>query len=641
MAAIKFNQTLPSKEKVKVTGEQLKDFVCGAQTFSEMSGEMDNPDFITLVGGDGYHITLEDLTAGVQHYLDLYREGTLDIDAFFDDWLYPLLYCAGDILRIPEMIGEAGKTMDDIDLSGSMFVDPFFKDRTALAFYVVSRLFDCDLNRWETFDDPSVLEETLLEILEVIDNYPQNEGKKKAKWKLTREQIKNFVYTHDDDNDMEGADEETIAVWKKYLEEMAAQDDVQAVKILGYACYGDGHYVYKCDWARSRDCMLKLMEIGDDRLKAQAANTLGYIYYYGRTTKGKPDYDAAYRYFSLAAFFGYYEAIYKVGDMIMSGKGTPKNETAAFRMYEFVYNDCYQQFLDDGVGSNFADAALRLGGAYHKGKGTYQDPMQAYRYYLQARLAIDNRMRRSNFFGDTSVSASIRNAISEVRKELGDACRQKKQAIYLEKIAGDVFAGVSAVRVKVERKKTETSITFHRVENFSWDPEPNILVTIPQISYCVLSPDVKVSAPAGTSVEFKEAALAVASAGINKALLKGTSADQTLFYADEVRPMYAKGKVHFYLRRKLVMAVDMSGWYIKALREKGSDKMHKFVGICFEGNERVYDYLCDGQDIRVGDYVIVPSYDGPVKVKAVRVYEQSEADAPLEITKYKKAEKAE
>ena len=609
-----------AKKNITVTGEQMKRFVRGEILLMDVAGVHSDIEEVFFTGGDGYQITLEDLTAGLLNYRAQLEEGTIVPFDFFDNWVLALFYDFGDLINMPEFLGMPGKPTEDLDVGGSMFMDPFFENETELSCYVYARLFDLDDNRWVFDENPENLLIELQDLLDVIRNYPKNKGKKKSKWKLTDSQILNFVYHNGGDNDLKDADEETISLWKKYLEKLAAEDDANAVKILGYACYGDDHFVYDCDWERSRDCMLKLMEIAGDEWKAMAANTLGYIYYYGRTNGGVPEYEAAYKYFSLAAFFGYYEAIYKVGDMLMAGKGTPKNETAAFHMYRFVYDDCFPKFLEDGIGSQFADAGLRMGGAYHKGKGVYPDLMRAYGFYLQARVAIDNRMKKTNFFGNTTVSAGIRNSISDIRKELGDSCRQKLHEIDLGELTkGTVFEGVREVRIKVERRKTETHITFRRRKGYSWGPDPNMLFTFPDISLCRLSPEVKVSAPDWTSVEVVD--------------------DLKSFKADKVK--LKKQSVHFYYKKKLVMSVERDGWYIKAEREKGSGKMHQFVGICIEGSERVYDYLCDGVDIKPGDYVVVPSYNGPVKVKAVRVYEQSEADAPLEITQYKKAEKAE
>lgn len=173
-------------------------------------------------------------------------------------------------------------------------------------------------------------------------------------------------------------------MYKKYLEELCEEGNLWAIAIKGYAHYGEGNPIYPCDWEISRDCMLRLVDEGDERLQAQAANTLGYIYYYGRCNGGVPEYELAFKYFSLASFFGFFEATYKIGDMLAEGKGIPKNETAALRLYVSVYNDCFERFQSGDTQIAFADAALRMGKAHLKGIGVEQNLMTAYACFRQS-----------------------------------------------------------------------------------------------------------------------------------------------------------------------------------------------------------------------------------------------------------------
>lgn len=85
-------------------------------------------------------------------------------------------------------------------------------------------------------------------------------------------------------------DEESLAKARRYTEELCREDNVFALRLKGYACYG-GNRLYECDWTAARDCMLRLRELADD---AEYANTLGYIYYYGRCNGGEPEYEKAF-----------------------------------------------------------------------------------------------------------------------------------------------------------------------------------------------------------------------------------------------------------------------------------------------------------------------------------------------------------
>ena len=89
----------------------------------------------------------------------------------------------------------------------------------------------------------------------------------------------------EEDENLRMMDEETLAKARRYTEELCREDNVFALRLKGYACYG-GNRLYECDWTAARDCMLRLRELADD---AEYANTLGYIYYYGRCNGGEPE----------------------------------------------------------------------------------------------------------------------------------------------------------------------------------------------------------------------------------------------------------------------------------------------------------------------------------------------------------------
>lgn len=129
----------------------------------------------------------------------------------------------------------------------------------------------------------------------------------------------------------------------------------------------------------------------------------------------------------------------------------------------------------------------------------------------------------------------------------GEECRQKKVDLRVGGFLKDfVFYDVSKVRVKVDKKKSETLITFTRIKNDRWDPEPNMLLTLPQISMCKLTPIVKLSAAADVPIEIVS--------------------DQKSFLTDKIK--IKDDEVHLYYKKKLVLSIAAEGWYIKAEKEK-------------------------------------------------------------------------
>lgn len=208
-------------------------------------------------------------------------------------------------------------------------------------------------------------------------------------------------------------DEETLAKARRYTEELCREDNVFALRLKGYACYG-GNRLYECDWTAARDCMLRLRELADD---AEYANTLGYIYYYGRYNGGEPEYEKAFPQFSYAAANGLFEAIYKLGDLYSHGYGCRKSEETAQNLYHMVYNETKKKFLR-GCDASFADAALRLGKVFEYGIGIEANPAAAYCLYLEADYAAKIRAAHSDFFGDHSVAKRTEQALERVARKL-------------------------------------------------------------------------------------------------------------------------------------------------------------------------------------------------------------------------------
>lgn len=599
-----------ARRKVYLNEDMVKSFVVGQISFGDLTDNIEDPNEHEFVCKNcSYKVSFEDIKKALKHFAEI----KADYNTVCNEWFENLYWYLGDMICLPAMIGETGNCIELMDLDSS-YARFFFKDEVELANWVICRLDDMDDEQWDWEDKQEHCAETLADILQIIDNFEINKDMPKEDWIFTHSQKENLVFAFCNEKTLAKQDDVIKSFYKQFLEELAAEGNVNAVKELGYAHYGDENPVFECNWEISRDCMLKLMEIAHDEWKAMAANTLGYIYYYGRCNNGVPQYEEAYKYFSLAAFYGYYEAVYKVGDMIRDGRGTFKNEEAAFRMYQWVYGENYQRFLNNSD-CVLSDAALRLASCYQHGTGTYKDLKKAYHYYLIARTAIDERMKVSNFFGLNKVSASIRTGLDEVRKELGDEVNQKYALIempyFLEHSLLD--QKVKKLEVKISEIKAGYNIVIKRISENQWIDGSNLLLCIDDISYCKKTNEFKFYLPKEQMIEDRSEGKKIQ---IDNYKIK-------------------KGEIHFYCKKALIFSTTVDFWQMKAEKRTGSNKMHQFVSIEFEKEGRHYDYLCDGIEVNEGDIVTVPGMQGPVEVKVLRVFEQSEADAPLEITRYK------
>ena len=206
-----------------------------------------------------------------------------------------------------------------------------------------------------------------------------------------------------------GEDEYDEAV--EILEELCYRGVIPAIELKAYGCYG-GCDILPCNWEMSRDTLQLLIDsdVVEDTAKGFYSNTLGYIYYYGRCSNGKPEYDKALQYFTIGAAMGIAESQYKIADMIRDGKGVPKNEAAYITLISRIFESTRKDFTEntDDTPTDYPDAALRLGSLLEEHGEIYQ----AYRTFREGLLALAGR----DEYGDGKVEGSLQRKISEIEK---------------------------------------------------------------------------------------------------------------------------------------------------------------------------------------------------------------------------------
>lgn len=295
-----------------------------------------------------------------------------------------------------------------------------------------------------------------------------------------------FIKNLSDEASLNSASEEDVSKYRSLIETLAEEDNIVALDALGYACYG-GNRAFPCDWNRAEQCFLKLTELTDETFYP---NTLGYIYYYGRT--GKPDYEKAFYYFSIGAIGGVYESQYKIADMLIKGIPYVKNIELAGDILERIYKENLYMFIDKKFDCKFADIALRIGN-YIK-ECLIPDPIKflgfdyekALHYYLQAKFALQKRSEIGNYFGDSSVMKNIDKAIEDV-------CKSVVMQKDLSHITGHNLGEVLMHAVSSNTFATATiSPDYKRINIIAQRPSENIMpikrdklfVTIADANFC-------------------------------------------------------------------------------------------------------------------------------------------------------------
>ena len=401
------------------------------------------------------------------------------------------------------------------------------------------------------------------------------------------------------------ATEKEVELYRHFATVLAAKDNFYGLRAVGYGCYG-GDRAFECDFTRSRDCILKLYKtVNQMPAKAFYANTLGYIYYYGRCTDGVPDYESAYKYFSFAAFNGIYEARYKVADMFKNGYAVEKSVETARSLISSLYDENLDHLKDGSFKTKFADVALRMGSLEEELCDNTDDGYGvAIHYYTLADFAIRMRMMESDYYGDASVAERISEALQRVKEK--DGFFEDNSTIHpsIGYSLTNALGNGRLVSVVIKMQKNGTyKMTFAPLKRGNEEYRKKMLVEVFDIGVCGLYE--------------KYSAVYTSYQPLDDSLL-----DRPIVF-DE-----ADGDgLHLY--GKTVVPLD--GFF--TLRRSGfkGDKANRFVTVTFGGNETVDD-ITDDESIAVGDKVLVD--DSQASATVVRVTARKESETPFVIKEY-------
>lgn len=278
-----------------------------------------------------------------------------------------------------------------------------------------------------------------------------------------------------------------IKDWKQLLkgfcDELVSKDNLEALEFKGYSCY-EGKDIYAQDWDESKRCLLKIFE---KTCRPEIANSLGYIAYYGRCNNGVPQYDEAFRYFSIGAAAKLCESQYKLADMFYHGYSVPENKELAQEIYSDLYESAKKDFIAyPDMNNKFADLALRM--CTVASEGEFPDWRGAYIYALEAKYAIGLR-KKLNYYGDSSVEKAINEKIEQLKPYMKDEENRIEQPLLvLEELfavgeAKDVVTMVSAAKdgknCTLTFEPVYNNKTFQKAKTFG-------LLCIPEKDYCGL-----------------------------------------------------------------------------------------------------------------------------------------------------------
>ncbi len=452
-------------------------------------------------------------------------------------------------------------------------------------------------------------------MLEDIANYRDGKAVRRFRWSV--ENRMDAFESFKQEYKWKALPDEEKNDFREVVQELADLNYWPALRVLGDSCYG-GDDLFRCDWNKSRDCFLKLMDLSrvSDEAKCGYANTLGYIFYYGRCG-GEPDYEKAFFYFSLGAAGGVDESIYKLADMYFHGYYVPKNLDAARTLVNRVYDENLELIKTGLFGCKFADAALRMGNlsrdADDDGEGAFKDE---YYYYTLADFAIRKRLPY-NHYGDSNVFMNIQDEINKIRGERPLRKLEPQTSFVPPDVFYDMFQD-SACRVTIDPLKKGIRITVKRLPHGGSRNVKREFECYPAYGYCKLVDEISLTAEGPRVREIEK---------------------KTTFVADSIKHEWRgdDSHYHFTLFGEQVFSFEANK-FTRRLRAKTKEELaeYTFASVVFSKKGRRYDYICDLSDVKVGDRVVVSANGEEKEVEVVRLFTTSIGDMPLEVEKYKK-----
>ena len=394
-----------------VTTNKLADFARFATDWDEIAADCDADPMAECEFENTYPLTLADLKEALEYI----RDENVLIGKFLLAWWFPLILKCDEALMIRDIF---------TGVNGSVRMEPSLPttddDMLVYVLEELSEFSSTDLSRYSSLPVADLLDIKLL--LEEIEMFEEDCDRPVNERQFSERMREKFIMQLDNDVLLGDSDEDTKMLWKRFTDELADMGNFNAMRIKAYACYG-GNSVYACDWkesARLLDILWREHSFG------QAANTLGYIYYYGRLDpNGNPDYERAFYYFSIGSTYGIVESKYKLADMFVNGYYVARNDRLARDIISDLYHDTRYRFENGDFGCDFADLAYRMGklfrdvSCYELDSASRKGALEVSKIYLlQAKFAIDQRIRSDYSYGDDKVKNNIETMLSEVSRSV-------------------------------------------------------------------------------------------------------------------------------------------------------------------------------------------------------------------------------
>ncbi|MDD6789962.1 MAG: hypothetical protein PUE04_07650 [Lachnospira sp.] len=587
-------------QSIVVTAEDLRRIVRFEQTWKEFLQQASPGDVDLIFEGD-YTPAMEDWETAVRNL----RAKKADWQQFAGDWFFMFVYDEelNLTLRLPDEPGGVLLPATEEDVACDLYSE-------LLRAY---REYDEAENpgTLRDFQEAFPFRDLLLE----VQYFREDQDKPLFRRRFTDRSCLAFVQACSRPAVWEKIPEGMRKLSRRMADELCEKGNEQALEIRGYGSYG-GSGMYPRDWTVSRDSLLAAYTIEP---KSYIANTLGYIYYYGRCNGGIRQYDEAFRWFSCGAAGGSQESRYKLGDMFLDGLGVPKSQDTALHLYKSVYDETLREFCAGEKDGNFADAALRMAIIARKAGERYTELW--YQYSLQADYAIRLRLPFDEY-GDSQVFVNIQNELSEAGRAYhavvpkADSIRTGSCSILMNPTE-DSTRCLKAILSRTNEKRARLTIFVRNRPDEAQRKSHGTLLTIPEADYCRLQDKI--------SLEIR-----------NIREIRVTDSGNRFYYNYVFWNPEKSGFVFCHDEEVTAfIGADDLIWKAPDRTVSADRQMLRFARVRFNHSGRGYDYLCSDESVQAGDKVIVPGYDGETQAEVVKVFTRAEDDTDLPFEKYK------
>jgi hypothetical protein len=538
--------------------------------------------------GDEYIVTAQDMLAAVQN-MKRKNTGTKD---FTDSWL-------NAIDKLCKPLGIPDDTYQR-EWPGLDTCEMDFR-------YGLHTLFQAARSVYSDFvclDDYFSLDA----ILQDLQLYLENQNKPVLERQYSDHDKLNYIRYFQTESDLENAVSEKLELARMFVNDLCEIKVPLALYIKGYSCYG-GNRLFDCDWKASMECLEALFEIEDD---PSIANTLGYIYYYGRHRGGIPDYRKAFACFTFGASNGLIESIYKLGDMYRHGYACKESPDTAKSLYLRAYQLSEEAFLARRP-SKFTDSALRMAIFYMQLETL--SPLKAWKYALLAECGLKEETSKVNDYGNDTVAFNVQKALRQAKKLLPKDYLKNFHNERQPKIFETLCAKGRTCLLSIS--KDQKTLCARRIASRIYPDPEDILITIPQISFCSRTRKASYTLSDTAKIWMED--------------------DRRSVRFDFCTYNRSGKRYEFFYRDRLCARVSSDYFRLYAPpKEKPVGKPVRIASVCFSKGGRTYDYLCDDASVRPGDTVIVKGHHGDTRVTVADVCEMDISELSLSPDRYKK-----